>query len=200
MNGDIFYDWFSSILPLLKENAVIVMDNAPYHSIKKDKFPLISWKKEQIILWLENKGKIIDRPMVKHRLLEEAEQFRPLYNKYMIDELAMEQNKIILRLPPYHRELNPIEFAWSSLKQHVKMNYMTHKLLDVQKLVNEGVERVTPEMWKSFISHVIGVENTFYDIDFISDELLDADLTEPITYHGLTMTRNTSDSEVESDN
>lgn len=26
MNGDTFYDWFSKILPLLRENAIIVMD------------------------------------------------------------------------------------------------------------------------------------------------------------------------------
>lgn len=49
MCGDSFYEWFKGILPLLKDNAVIIMDNAPYHSVKKDTFPLISWKKEKII-------------------------------------------------------------------------------------------------------------------------------------------------------
>lgn len=30
MNGDTFYEWFARTLPLLKKNAVIVMDNASY--------------------------------------------------------------------------------------------------------------------------------------------------------------------------
>ncbi|CAI6358942.1 unnamed protein product [Macrosiphum euphorbiae] len=42
MNGDTFYEWFVRILPLLKENAVIVM----YHSVKKCKIPTMSWKKK----------------------------------------------------------------------------------------------------------------------------------------------------------
>lgn len=36
MNGSTFFEWFVKILPLLKDNAVIVMDNASYHSVKKD--------------------------------------------------------------------------------------------------------------------------------------------------------------------
>lgn len=32
MNGDTFLEWFEKILPLLEENVIIVMDNAPYHS------------------------------------------------------------------------------------------------------------------------------------------------------------------------
>lgn len=35
MNGDSFFEWFCRVLPLLNENAVIVIDNASYHSVKK---------------------------------------------------------------------------------------------------------------------------------------------------------------------
>jgi hypothetical protein len=31
INGDTFYEWFCEVLPSLKDNAVIVMDNAPYY-------------------------------------------------------------------------------------------------------------------------------------------------------------------------
>ena len=33
MNGDIFKTWFEGIIKLLPNNSVIVMDNAPYHSV-----------------------------------------------------------------------------------------------------------------------------------------------------------------------
>lgn len=176
------------------------MHNAPYHSVKQNTFPFISWKKEKIIEWLELRGKRIDQPMVKHRLLEEAQQFRPECNKYVIDKLAKNNNKLVLRLPPYHCELNLIELAWSSVKHHVKMNNKTFKLADVKTLLIEGVERVTLEMWRNFTDHVIKEEDKFYKIDFISDEVMDAEFAESSnSNHILTITGDTSDSESDND-
>jgi len=36
------------------------MDNAPYHSVKKEKIPNTTTKKVDIIKWLQEKGEIID--------------------------------------------------------------------------------------------------------------------------------------------
>ncbi|KAL4153007.1 hypothetical protein QTP88_000840 [Uroleucon formosanum] len=57
MNGDTFYDWF-------------LMDNASYHSVKKDPVPTTAWKKEDIQNWLKSKGVVLDKPMIKFRLLD----------------------------------------------------------------------------------------------------------------------------------
>ncbi|XP_029347324.1 uncharacterized protein LOC100168529 [Acyrthosiphon pisum] len=199
INDVTFYEWFSGIISLLEDNAVIVMDTASYHSVQKDTFPLVSWEKSKIIKWLEDKGKLIHRPMVKHQLLEEAEQFRPICEKYVIDELAKENNKIVLRLPPYHSELNPMELAWSFVKRYVKTNNTTFKLPDVQKLLHEGVELVTPQLWKNFINQVIKEEDQFFEIDFITDELLEAELMEPNTLHYVTIKGDISESGSEFD-
>ncbi|KAL4152979.1 hypothetical protein QTP88_000812 [Uroleucon formosanum] len=56
MNGDVFFDWLKGVIPLLKDNSVIVMDNAPYHSTKSEKCPTLGWKKGEIETWLEEKG------------------------------------------------------------------------------------------------------------------------------------------------
>jgi len=195
MNGDAFYDWFANILPLLRENAVIVMDNASYHSVKKHKFPVRSWKKQEIIDWLTDKGEVPDQTMLKEQLLERVQILKPQFNEYVIDELAKSADKTVLRLPPYHCELNPIEMAWASVKNYVKMNNSTFKMNDVKKLLEEGVERVTPDMWKNYVDHIIKVEEKFWQVDFISNELLDAE----VTSHVLTITGDTSDSFSDSD-
>lgn len=70
MNGESFCDWLEGVLPRLKDNAVIVMDNAPYHSVKLDKCPIINWRKADIIQWLESKGEVIDPTMIILELLE----------------------------------------------------------------------------------------------------------------------------------
>ncbi|XP_076298598.1 uncharacterized protein LOC143217839 [Lasioglossum baleicum] len=65
MNGDTFLDWFKKILPTLRDRAVIVMDNAPYHSVIKEPHPKMIWKKARIVEWLQGKGETIDADLVK---------------------------------------------------------------------------------------------------------------------------------------
>ncbi|XP_022176671.1 uncharacterized protein LOC111038053 [Myzus persicae] len=175
-NGQTFYDWMENILPQLRDNCVIVTDSVN-HSVKKDKSPTSSTRKAEIIKWLEDKGEVVDYTMVIPELLEIVKRIKPLHNKYVIDELAKASNKTILRLPPYHCELNPIELAWSSIK-------------------NQGIERVDQVMWKNFIQYTIKEEKFFWEIDNIVDEVLAAE-TSNLT---LTITGDTSsDSESESD-
>lgn len=196
MNGDVFNNWVANVLPLLKDNCVIVMDNAPYHSMKKEKIPNTSTRKADILQWLQEKGEAIDRPMVIAELLDIVRRIKPQYEKYLIDELAQTHNKKVLRLPPYHCELNPIELAWANVKDHVKKNNTSYKLSDVKTLLLEGIERVDRNnMWTNFVKHTMEEEEKFYNIDFIIDDMLSAE-TQSLT---MTVGDTSSESEFSSD-
>jgi len=173
MNGSTFFEWFVRILPLLKDNAVIIMDNASYYSVKKDPAPVRSSKKQDIINWLESKGEVVTQPIAKAVLMERVKKIKSEHEKYIIDEYAKENNKTVLRLPPYHCELNPIELAWSSVKHYVRTHNNTFKIKDVKELLKQGVEHVTPEMWTNFVQHVLKEEDKFRRIDLISDDILE---------------------------
>jgi len=86
-----------------------------------------------------------------------------IQDTYIIDEEARKSNKIVLRLPPYHCELNPIVLAWSVVKHHVKSNNVNFKLNEVQALLHEGMKRVTSDMWSNFIKHTIKEKDKLYD-------------------------------------
>ncbi|XP_018578243.1 uncharacterized protein LOC108916465 [Anoplophora glabripennis] len=172
MNGDTFLEWFQKVLPMLDDNCIIVMDNAPYHSVKIEKIPNTSWRKNNIIEWLQIKGKEIDETMVKAELLRIVAGEKEKYNKYVIDETAKEQNKTVLRLPPYHCELNPIEMVWSMVKGCVKTNNTSFKLPEVKRLL-QGVARVTAEHWNNFIRHSVSEEHKFWEIDNVVDRIID---------------------------
>ena len=58
--------------------------------------------------------------------------------KYVVDEMAK------AHLPPYHCELNPIEMAWSQVKQFAKKNNTTFTIPGLQALVHEAFAEVTP--------------------------------------------------------
>ena len=75
----------------------------------------------------------------------------------------------VVRLPPYHCELNPIEMAWSQVKHHIK-TYNTRFTLSavtaVKELTYEGFEHVGEEVWKRYIKHSHGVEEKVHVLDF----------------------------------
>lgn len=63
--------------------------------------------------------------------------------------------------------MNPIELTWASVKNYVRMNNTTYKLQDVRKLLEEGMERVTPDIWQNYVAHMTKEEDKFWQIDII---------------------------------
>ncbi|XP_008181478.1 uncharacterized protein LOC103308943 [Acyrthosiphon pisum] len=156
INGDNFKEWFETILPRLEPNNIIVMDNAPYHSVILEKYPSTRWNKAQLSEWLQSKGVVLDRPFLKHELMAQKEA-----------------GHTVLRLPPYHCEFNPIELAWAMVKGYAKRENTTFKMDDVRQLLHMAIERVTSENWQNFIKHVIGEEEKIWKVDDIMDEVID---------------------------
>lgn len=94
------------------------------------------------------------------------------YISYVVDNIAKNAGHTVLRLPPYHCELNPIELAWVMVKTYVKQNNNTFKIDDVKNLLNTAIDRVTSENWQNFIEHVITEENKMTDVDHNMDEII----------------------------
>lgn len=63
--------------------------------------------------------------------------------------------------------------AWASVKRYVKTNDSTFKLTDVHRVVREGVDRCTPEMWRDFTRHAEKEEQRFWEIDFVVEDILE---------------------------
>lgn len=165
MNADVFERWFSSILNLVEPDSVIVMDNAPYHSRRQEKIPTSASKKAEICQWLLSKNIEFDETMLKMQLLDLVRVNKQKYIKYATDEMAREKNITVLRLPPYHCELNPIELVWAQIKSEVARKNKTFKLADVKILLNEAISNVTANDWKKCVVHVKKDEQRMWDLD-----------------------------------
>jgi transposase len=94
-------------------------------------------------------------------------------------EMAKHQFRV-LRLPPYHPELNPIEKTWALVKNEVAARNTTFKMADVQKLTEQRFTEITPDTWASVCRHVDKVvedymkkehiiDNTMEDIEFVAN-------------------------------
>ncbi|XP_061704644.1 uncharacterized protein LOC133515996 [Cydia pomonella] len=159
MNAEVFEEWFTQVLDKIPDGSVIVLDNAPYHSRKIEKVPNTQSRKNEIIDWLKERN-LFTINMNKKDLLDIVRAHKNRYEAFVVDEIAKQRNKTVLRLPPYHCELNPIEMIWSQVKGYVANNNKTFKLAEVKQLLREGISKVNAESWKKCIKHVIEVVET----------------------------------------
>jgi transposase len=121
MNAALFTDWVSKqLLPALNtlpKPAVVIMDNAPYHSHQTEKAPVFSTKKGEMIEWLNKNHLIYPAEATKKVLWDIIKSKKENMQKsYVIDHLIKDNGHRVLRFPPYNCQYNPIELVWGFLK------------------------------------------------------------------------------------
>ncbi|RWS20990.1 uncharacterized protein B4U80_05324 [Leptotrombidium deliense] len=154
-----------------EKEPVLVMDNAPYHTRKVCRKPTMSWLKEDLINVLCSHGYVRD-PLLhlkKRDLIIECEKLN-LSDKFAVEALAAKFKVIVVRLPPYHCHLNPIELVWSQVKRYVRRNNVTQNISDCKRLIKKAFNEVSVAQWSHYVSHVIGLENEAVVADDIVEE------------------------------
>lgn len=173
MNHTVFEEWFERMVSKLPDNAVIVMDNASYHSRRSEKIPTSSSRKKEMQDWLRSKNIGFHEDLVRVELLKLIQAHKAIYMKYVTDEIAKNNNKTVLRLPPYHCELNPIELVWAQIKNEVAAKNTTFKYNDVKNLLENAIKNVTSEKWRNCVKHVIEEEKKMSTLDGLIDILVE---------------------------
>lgn len=175
MDHQRFRLWFEEqLLPNIPERSLIIMDNASYHSKTVIKMPTTSSKKGDMIEWLSSANVAFDPSQTKKELYFICKQHKGK-QEYEIDQLAMEKGHTILRLPPYHCMFNPIELIWAQLKSEVKKRNSNgdQSLKRVEEITHEAMNKITPETWRSCISHTKKIEEEYRAKDIAQDHLFE---------------------------
>ena len=148
MTGEHFEEWFhDTLLPKLPPNSIIVMDNASYHSRRIEAVPTMNSRKGEMQDWLVAHGIEYPEKALKRELYHLIKLSNPEH-KYAVDEMAKLSGHEVVRLPPYHCELNPIELAWAQVKRYIKDNNKQFTLSHVKELTCNGFTKVGPDEWK----------------------------------------------------
>lgn len=176
MNHLCFRQWFvEQLLPNIPDNCLIVMDNAPYHSKITNKAPNRNNNKTDIIQWLVANNVVHDRSETKYELLQLVAQNK-YKEKYEIDEIARSRGHEVLRLPPYHCNLNPIELIWAQVKTEIKKKNSNsdQTLKRIENLTKTAINNVSPENWRKCIRHTKEIEDKYRKNDVAASHLLDS--------------------------
>ena len=174
MDGPRFEEWFKvQLYPNIPPHSVIVMDNAPYHSVEVNKAPISSSRKSDMQDWLREKGIEFDLTSVKTVLYSLIKLKKDTFRTYRIDTLAASHGHTVLRLPPYHCNFNPIELIWGQVKGYVAKRNVTFKSGDIKFLFLEAVNCVMPENWTKACQHAKKEEDFYREKIGILDEVMD---------------------------
>ncbi|XP_040068138.1 uncharacterized protein LOC120841325 [Ixodes scapularis] len=165
MDSNRYGAWFLHLLDHIEPNSVIVIYNAPYHSRKAEAVPTTATKKGEIQQWLSSKNLDWTATIKKKDLLSILATVKHRYTKYKVDVMATDAGHTVLRLPPYHCELNPIELIWARVKQEVASKNITFKPNDAKRLLREAVDNVTAVHWHDCVEHVKKMEAKFRECD-----------------------------------
>lgn len=109
---------FQKLIPNLSEPTCIVMDNARYHSFRINKPPTSGDSKHIIAEWLCSNNISFPQKATKAKLVEILRRHKP-ESIYEIDTILSTHGHKVIRLPPYHCDMNPIEMIWGILKSKV---------------------------------------------------------------------------------
>ncbi|XP_037276826.1 uncharacterized protein LOC119169932 [Rhipicephalus microplus] len=161
MDNNRFDGWFNDILKKLPDGNVIVSDNAANHSRREEKLPTTALEKEEIREWLSSKNITFSKRVIKKKLLELVASVKSRFLSYIVDNTAARAGCILLRLLPYHCELNPIELVWANVKNVVTEENRDFKLSAVGAFLRDKIKQVTAKGWRKSIPHVIDVDANF---------------------------------------
>jgi hypothetical protein len=170
MNAQHYKEWFANALTKLPDQSAIVIDQAKYHTMltEETKAPNMSWNKAPLVEWAYHHNvrmpEFVSYPeeLTKEELLIASKPYFVPKVKVLQDLVDKCGKQIrLLWLPVAHCELNAIELIWANVKGHVARYNTEFKIHSVQSLVKEGLQRVTPEVWKKAVDHVRKIEERY---------------------------------------
>jgi transposase len=170
INWDLFKKWFvEMLLENIPENSLIVMDNASYHNtLSEHSPPTPLCSKKKILAWLEQNRIYCRQDCLKPELLEILKKLAP-QPSYAIDEIARSYGHEVVRTPPYHPELQPIETCWGVVKNHVARN-SDFTMKNLLEQLEAGFAKVTDKTCVEIIKSIRKIEDNFWAEDLQLDE------------------------------
>ncbi|CAH2084624.1 unnamed protein product [Euphydryas editha] len=190
MNATNFLKWMTEmVVPYLPEKSLVVMDNAPYHCTQINRAPTMSNLKSELQEWLKEKNIFFEESWTKPVLYDIIKKNKepPVY---AIDELLRQHNHEVVRLPPYHCDLNPIEKIWSLAKRRVADKNVAQGPKQIIELTKAAFASITADDWRIQCDHVKNIEDQY----FKNDRLIDVEMERFVI-----CVQSHSDSEAESD-
>jgi transposase len=113
----------------LPPKSALVVANAPYHNVQFNKAPTSQTTKE----WLTVNNVPFRDGMLTIQLYGLIKAHKPRHKNFATDNIMAALGHAVLRLPPYHPDLNPTELVWADVKESVGAENVSFNLDEMAK-------------------------------------------------------------------
>jgi transposase len=191
MNFQNYEKWLrEKLIPNLPPNSVVVIDNAPYHNVLLERTPTSNNKKMDMINWISSHSIPCSDDMLNHSFIEKFKSTSPVLRNALLTTF-WPHGHTVLRLPPYHPDLNPIEMIWSQVKEWVASRKVTFETENVKLLCEQNFSKMGEREWRPVCDHVKRIEKEYLE----TEEIIDVEVDRLI----ISLGRSASDSSDSSD-
>ena len=114
MNSEVYESWFGDkLIPNLPKDrkTLIALDNGKYHRRLMEKTPSMKMRKNGMIEFMKKHNIVRAEPTTTKAVLLSLIREANVPKQYIVDNIAKTSGCSVLRLPPYHCLLNPIEMV-----------------------------------------------------------------------------------------
>jgi hypothetical protein len=119
-------------IPKLPPNSVLIVDNVAYHNVQLN---LATSSSSRKIVRLTRFQIVALYSLIELR--------NPWLKTFKTDGVLAEHGYSVLRLPPYHPDLNPTQLIQGLVKEHVDRNNVSFRADDAIKVAEEKFSVVT---------------------------------------------------------
>ena len=119
--------------------------------------------------WDDGPGAGLKAPISKGRLIIVHVGNSTLNSLYLLAQ----HGHTVIRLPPYHPDLSPLQKIWGIVKTKTAAKIVTFKLRDVQQLAEQNFATVTMEEWAAVCRHVKAVEEEYMSREHGMDRVME---------------------------
>ncbi|RHY84188.1 hypothetical protein DYB28_002388 [Aphanomyces astaci] len=122
-NHAYFVNWMKELMDELdflgKSGALIVMDNASYHKGVPSDTPKGTWKKQDLLAACERFGVAVSANDYRSVIWSKLQAYVKENIVPEVVSVARARGYEVVYTPPYHSDLQPIEYVWAYLKGNV---------------------------------------------------------------------------------
>lgn len=97
----------------------------------------------------------------KEKLVKKLKEVRVNFIKYRIDKTLQQHGHSVLRLPPYHPDLNSIEVVWGVLKRRVAAENVVQNRKSVEQLIQQHFSDSSADLWRNCCERTLRNEQQY---------------------------------------
>ncbi|XP_075974910.1 uncharacterized protein LOC142975748 [Anticarsia gemmatalis] len=173
INFSTYEKWLrTQLIPNLPPNSVVVVGNGSYLNKPLEPAPTPYAKLSIMQAWLSEKNIPYKKDMLKPQLYNLIKLHKEKDKIFYIDKLFSDQGHLVLRLPLYHPDLNPIDMVWAVIKAYVSRD--DTEANKIYELIQEKVADMGLKYdWKTLGDKVKEIEDNYKTSDVIIDEMIE---------------------------